>query len=99
MVNEREGAVAGRGGAGEFGSKSLVGTADFVAVLQSDRTAFVNGGADDLIVVRNFPQYLAVGGFFDVFVGEAGNLLVAIEHDSQALPACSLLQKRLNPAR
>src|SRR5437762_3681329 len=99
LVDEGKSSVGGGCGGGQFGGQSLVGTCYFVTVLQSNRAALVDCGTDNLIVVRNFPQYLAVGSLFDVFVSEAGNLFVTVEHDPEALTSGALLQKCLDPGR
>src|ERR1700704_533950 len=99
LVDERKSSVGGGCGGGQFGGQSLVGTCYFVTVLQSNRAALVDSGTDNLIVVRNFSQYLAVGSLFDIFVSETGNLFVAVEDDPETLTSGALLQKCLDPGR
>src|ERR1700757_2274590 len=48
-------------------------TADFLVVIDGDGRAFVDRGRDQLIVVGNLPENLAVRDFLDFFFGEAGN--------------------------
>src|ERR1700730_17979496 len=85
LVVQREGAVGGRGCAGKFRRQSLIRPADFVIPLRGHWAALVNRGCDDLEVVRHLPEHLTVGGFLHILVGEAGNLFVTVDHDTQAI--------------
>src|ERR1700675_175890 len=76
LIEQREGAFGGRSRAGERRRQSLIRTPDFVIPLRGHRAPFVNRGCDQLEVVGHLPEYLAVGGFLHILVGEAGNLLV-----------------------
>src|ERR1039458_8777448 len=98
LVAQGERTFRGIRGTGEFGSQSLIGAADFVISLHGHGTSLVDRGSDELEVVGNLPEHFATGGLFDIFVGEAGNFLVAIEHDPQAVTASALLQKGVNPS-
>src|ERR1700732_495755 len=91
LIEQREGAFGGRSRPGECRRQSLIRSADFVIPLRGHRAAFVNRGCDQLEVVGHLPEYLAVGGFLHILVVEAGNLLVTVDHDPQAIAARSLL--------
>src|SRR5258706_9883622 len=98
LVEQREGAIGGRSRAGKFRSQSLIRPANLVIPLRRHWAALVNRGCDNLKIVGQLPEHLAVGGFLHILVGKAGNLLVAVEHDSQTIAAGSVLQKPVNPA-
>src|ERR1035441_9032537 len=99
LVAQRERTFGGIRGACEFGSQPLIGAADFVISLHGHGTSLVDSGSHELEVVGDLPEHFATGGLFDIFVGEAGNFLVAIEHDPQAVMAGALLKKGVNPSR
>ena len=61
--------------------------------------SLVDRRANELIIVGHLPQHLAIGGFFDILVGETRDLFVAVEHHAQAIPAGSLLQKLMHAPR
>ena len=46
--------------------------------------------------VGNFPQNLAAGGTLNVFVGEAGNLFVAIQNHAQPVAAAAFFEEGVN---
>src|SRR5260370_33261341 len=90
LVEQREGAFGGRSRAGECRRQSLIRPADFVIPLRGHRAALVNRGCDKLEVIGHLPEHLTVGGFLHILVGEAGNLLVTVDHDPQTIAAGSL---------
>ncbi len=46
--------------------------------------------------IGNLPQHLAACGLFNVFVGEAGNLLVTIQNNAQPVAAGALFEESVN---
>src|SRR5262249_13265010 len=97
LINQVESTLNWRS-LGERRSQSREGTADFLIILQGWGRPPINSRSDKLIIVGYSPENLAVRGFFYVLVTEAGNLLVAIEHQAQTITPDCLLQKCVYPA-
>ncbi len=97
-VDQVEAAFDGGRGFGERGGEGAEGAADFLILLQNHWGAVIDGRGDGLECVGDFPEDFAAGGAFDVFVGEAGNFFVAVEHDAEAVAAGAFFEEVMNAA-
>src|SRR6185437_511759 len=66
--------------------------------LEGNRNSLVDRGCDRLVVVGNLPQQFAAGSFFNILVGEAGNLFETVKDDAYAIARRAIFQKCTNAA-
>lgn len=94
---EKIGAISGRCFRQRF-SQCSVGAADFRSLLQHDWGSVIDGRRDYLIGVGDLPQNLAIRDLLDVFLGESGNLFIAVQNNPQTIAPCPFFQEAVDTA-
>src|SRR5579871_544109 len=77
-VDEVGTAIGSRRGLRQGRGESLVGTADFEALLQHNRLSMIDCGRHRVEGVRDLPEHLAIRGALDILVAESRDLLVSV---------------------
>ena len=65
--------------------------------MKCHRRSLINGRCNRLIVIRELPKQLAVGGLLNIFVSKSWNLLVPVEHQPDSIVAAAFFHVGANP--
>src|SRR5437879_12525935 len=65
--------------------------------MKCHRRSLINGRCNRLIVIRELPKQLAVGGLLNIFVSKSRNLLVTVEHQPDPIVNAAFFYVGANP--